>query len=115
MNLRALISPVMFLQLGAALCYATGGAFMKVSAGLTHLRPTLLMFLLFGVAVCFQTLSMKLTTMGTGYVLVLGLEAFVALLVSLVYFREPYTVRDIIGVLLILIGTVTLKIGAPGT
>jgi hypothetical protein len=43
----------------AALSFSIGGYFMKLSAGLTHLRPTVLMFAFFSVGTVLQTVAMR--------------------------------------------------------
>jgi len=43
----------------AALSFSIGGYFMKLSAGLTHLRPTVLMFAFLSVGAVLQTVAMR--------------------------------------------------------
>lgn len=97
-------SQTLLLQMSAAACYAIAGAFMKASEGMSNLRPTLAVYALFAVGVTLHTLSMRYTTMGTAYILVLGLEAVAALVISVGHFREAYGVREALGVILILAG-----------
>ncbi len=57
----------------AALSFSIGGYFMKL-AGLTHLRPTVLMFAFFSVGTVLQTVAMRGEQMAITYIVVLGLK-----------------------------------------
>jgi hypothetical protein len=59
----------------AALSFSLGGYFMKLSAGLTHLRPTLLMFGFFPQGRLLQTVAMRGEQMAITCIVVLGFEA----------------------------------------
>src|ERR1700745_3566136 len=95
----------------AALSFSIGGYFMKLSAGLTHLRPTLLMFGFFSVGAVLQTVAMRGEQMAVPYIVVLGFEAITALVLSMVLLNESASLSKIGGVALVLAGIVLLKIG----
>ena len=95
----------------AALSFSIGGYFMKLSAGLTHLRPTLLMFGFFSVGAVLQTVAMRGEQMAITYIVVLGFEAVTALALSMVLLHENASVSKVAGVALVVAGIVLLRIG----
>ena len=95
----------------AALTFSVGGYFMKLSDGLTQLRPTLLVFACFGIGACFQTIAMQGEQMSITYVVVLGLEAVIALLLSILLLNEGISLPKMLGIGLVLLGIVLLRIG----
>jgi small multidrug resistance pump len=95
----------------AALSFSIGGYFMKLSAGLTHLRPTLLMFDFFSVGAVLQTVAMRGEEIAITYIVVLGFEAVTALALSMVLLHENASVSKVAGVALVVAGIVLLRIG----
>jgi multidrug transporter EmrE-like cation transporter len=95
----------------AALSFSIGGYFMKLSAGLTHLRPTLLMFGFFSVGAVLQTVAMRGEQMAVTYIVVLGFEAITALVLSMVLLHENGSVAKFAGVALVVVGIVLLRSG----
>ena len=95
----------------AALSFSIGGYFMKLSAGLTHLRPTLLMFGFFSVGAILQTVAMRGEQMAVTYIVVLGFEAITALVLSMVLLNESGSVSKFAGVALVVAGIVLLRTG----
>jgi multidrug transporter EmrE-like cation transporter len=98
------------LAILAALSFSIGGIFMKLSSGLTHIRPTLVVFVCFGLGASFQTLAMRDEQMGITYIVVLGLEAVTAFLLSIFVLNEGSSVPKMLGVGLVLLGIVLLRI-----
>ena len=84
---------------------------MKLSAGLTHLRPTLLMFGFFSVGAILQTVAMRGEQMAVTYIVVLGFEAITALVLSMVLLNESGSVSKFAGVALVVAGIVLLRTG----
>jgi len=95
----------------AALSFSVGGYFMKQSAGLTQLRPTLLVFTLFALGASLQTLAMRGQQMAVTYIVVLGLEAVTAFSLGVLFLNESSSITKLAGVALVLAGIVTLRIG----
>ncbi len=104
----------MFLLLAvvAALFYTAGGICMKLSAGFSQTMPTLLVYALFFVGVSLQIYLMNNAHLGATYVLVLGLEAACAVMVSLLFFKESYPPLTMAGVFLIVVGAALLRMEA---
>ncbi len=95
----------------AAFSYSIGGCFMKLSAGLTQFRPTLLVFTFFAVGTCLQTVAMQGEQMSVTYIVVLGFEAVTALSLSIFLLNEGGSFMKLAGVGLVLIGIVLLRTG----
>ena len=95
----------------AALSFSIGGYFMKLSVGLTHLRPTVLMFAFFSVGTVLQTVAMRGEQMAITYIVVLGFEAITALVLSILLLNESGSLSKFAGVALVLAGIIVLRTG----
>jgi multidrug transporter EmrE-like cation transporter len=103
----------MFLTLTflAALSFSIGGYFMKLSAGFTQLRPTVLVFVLFALGAGLQTLAMRGQQMAVTYIVVLGLEAVTAFSLAVFFLKESSSIVKVAGVGLVLAGIAILRVG----
>lgn len=97
------------LLIAASLLFATGGLFMKLSLGLTRLTPSIFVFVFFCAGAACQAIAMKRADMGVAYVFVLGLEAVVAFLISVLALNESAAPMRVAAVLLIVAGIVLLQ------
>jgi len=93
----------------ASLAYAVGGLFMKRSLGVRRLAPTLAFLGLFVSGSTLQALGMKDGEMGVSYVLVLGMEAVAAIVLSVLILRESYSLSRLAATALIVVGIVWLR------
>ena len=93
----------------AALSFSIGGYFMKSSAGLTHFRPTMLMFTFFIAGASLQTIAMRGQQMLVTYIVVLGLEAISAYSMGVFFLKEGSSLARLAGVALVLAGIVVLR------
>jgi multidrug transporter EmrE-like cation transporter len=82
---------------------------MKLSDGLRKPLATIGLYVLFGLGATLQTLALRRTDLGISYVLVLGLEAIVALGIALFAFHEVIAPLRAVGVVLILAGVALLR------
>jgi small multidrug resistance pump len=94
----------LFWFMTAATCYTAGGIFIKLSQGLTQLLPTLLLFISICIGAVIQSLVVRHMQLGVSYIMILGLEATLALRGSVVIFREGLSQLKILGVVLVLGG-----------
>jgi multidrug transporter EmrE-like cation transporter len=94
---------------GAALSFAVGGYFMKLSQGLSRVGPTALVFVCFGLGAALQTLAMRDEQMTVTYVVVLGLEAMAAYLIGALLLHETTTPAKLGGIGLVVAGIMLLK------
>ena len=82
---------------------------MKLSDGFRAPLATAGLYVLFVLGATLQTLALRRTDLGISYVLVLGLEAIVALGIALFAFREVIEPIRAVGVVLILAGVALLR------
>ena len=93
----------------AAISYSVGGYYMKLSDGLTHGVPTVLVLVLFGGGALLQTIAMRSSQMTITYTIVLGIEAITALALGLLLLGEGVTPLKLVGVGLVCLGIVVLR------
>jgi multidrug transporter EmrE-like cation transporter len=89
-------------------CYATGGLFMKYSQGMMRPLPVLAFALLFLAGASLQALGMRRADLGMAYILVLGLEALMAVVFSVLILRESMSIARAFAILIILAGVIML-------
>lgn len=97
------------LNIAASLAYASGAVFMKSSAGFQRLWPSILVYVSFIAGASLQTYAMKFQKIGSGYTIVLGLEAVAAIGLGVLLFREQITLGRWIGIGLVLGGVILLR------
>ena len=103
LNLTSLLNVV------AALAYAAGGVMMKRSDGFRNAMPSALVFVCFALGATVQTFALKRQELGSGYVIVLGLEAIAALALGARLYREPVDATKLAAVALVIAGIVLLR------
>lgn len=102
--------PVQLLVLTlAAMAYVLGGIAMKWSDGFRHLPASVAVFAAFCVGAALQTWAMRYESLGVGYVVVLGLEALLAVAAGMSFFGEALPARNAVGVLMIVLGIIVLR------
>jgi multidrug transporter EmrE-like cation transporter len=99
----------MFLSVLAAGAYTVGGVFMRKAEGFAHTLPTVMVFTCFCVGATLQTLAMRRSEVSINYVLVLGLEAALAVLLGVALLGEGLSPRKLAGLALILAGVMSLR------
>ncbi|HVH45932.1 MAG TPA: SMR family transporter [Labilithrix sp.] len=97
------------LNIAASLAYAFGAVFMKSSGAFQRPWPSLLVYVCFGLGATLQTYVMKFQRIGSGYTIVLGLEAVAAIGLGVALFREPITMVRWLGIALVLGGVILLR------
>ena len=83
---------------------------MRKADGFAHALPAAMVFGCFGVGAALQTLAMKRSELSVNYILVLGLEAALALLLSIGWLGEAMSPRKLAGLALILAGVMSLRL-----
>jgi multidrug transporter EmrE-like cation transporter len=102
--------PRLLILCAAALLYVVGGLAMKSSRSLTALWPTLAIYAAFVGGATLQTLGMSGARMGNTYVVVLGLEAILAIGCAAVFLKEHVSVPQLCGAALVLVGVAILEL-----
>lgn len=105
------LSVSLLLPIAAALSFTVGGVFMHHSEGLSKFIPSLMVYVTFLLGASFQTLATHQSGMGLTYILVLGLEAVIAVLFSAFLLKEGYSALKLVGIFLVTIGVVFLRSG----
>ncbi len=93
----------------AACSFVVGGMAMKWSAGFENIPATVGVFAFFCLGAALQTYAMRYESLGVGYVLVLGLEAALAVLAGVLFFQETMAWRNALGVAFVVTGIFLLK------
>jgi len=94
----------------AAGLYVVGGMFMKHSAGLTRWLPAVGLVVVFSAGALVQAFAMKQEALGSSYVVVLGLEALLAVIAGYFLFAEQVNARMVSGVALVVAGILLLRL-----
>ncbi len=92
----------------AALLFACGGLAMKYSQGMMRAWPSVLFLALFAAGASCQAIAMRSAEMGPVYIFVLGLEAVIAMGLSVAILGERLTVARVCAVILIVGGIALL-------
>jgi multidrug transporter EmrE-like cation transporter len=101
------------LMVTAALTFTIGGVFMKWSQGLTQPLPTLAMIVLFVIGAALLTLSIDVRgQLGPAYLVVLGLEAVLALAFGTLLFGENASAPRMLGLALLIVGMILIEVTA---
>jgi multidrug transporter EmrE-like cation transporter len=97
------------LCLLAALAFTAGGIVMKVADGVRLSFATASFLALFAAGAALQATALRGADLGPTYVVVLGLEAALALVFGTLFYAEPVTVPKLAAVLLIVAGIALLR------
>lgn len=82
---------------------------MKLSAGFTELKPSLLIFLFYGLSFGFLALSLKRLEIGFAYAVWSALGTFLIFFIGIGYFHEPFTILKTGSLICIIIGVLGLR------
>ena len=102
----------MWLLIAAATAFAAGGLFMKLSVGLSRPLPTAAFLVLFAGGAVLQAIAMRNEELGVSYILVLGAEAVLSLVLSIAVLGESCPPGRIGAIALVLMGIVWLRLGS---
>jgi len=83
---------------------------MKYSEGFTRLGPSIVTFVAAGVSFWLLAVAVKVLPIGTAYAAWTGIGALGAAVLGIILFKEPATVARIVCIVLIVGGTVGLKL-----
>ncbi|MGH9134555.1 MAG: DMT family transporter, partial [Ilumatobacteraceae bacterium] len=94
----------------ASCLFASGGALMKASDGFTRVWPSSAVVVLFVVGAYLFAMALRTNGLGAVWVVGLGIEAVVSIVLGLVLFSEQFSSFQIAGLVLILGGTVLTEL-----
>ena len=93
----------------AALLFTIGGVFMKHADGLRHAAATAAFLLLFAAGAAVLSQAMRGAELAVTWIIVLGLEAALAVAFGVIVFGEPMTVPKLGAIALIVSGIALLR------
>ena len=93
----------------AILSEVAGTTCMKLSAGFTKSTPSVLMWPFYGVSFYFLTLTLEKVDVSVAYAIWSGVGTALIATVGVLYFREPFTILKVVGIVAIIGGVVALN------
>ena len=103
----------LYLALGVLLGTA-GAVSMKVSDGLSKLRPTILLFAFYAVAFYFIALALQQLDLSIIYAIWAGSSTVLLSVIGILYFSEKFTWLKAIAIVLIVAGVTGLRLSGAG-
>ena len=100
----------MAIVIVASCLFASGGALLKVSDGFTELWPTAGVLVMFGIGTYLLARALRTGGLSTVWIVGLGVEAVVSVVIGIWFFSEQVSSFQIAGVVLILGGTVLTEL-----
>lgn len=86
-----------------------GTTFMKLSHGFTHLEPSILIFIFYGLSLAFLTFSLKHLEIGFAYAIWSAIGTLLIFFVGIYFFQESFTFLKTTSLFFIIIGVMGLK------
>jgi quaternary ammonium compound-resistance protein SugE len=106
---RGVVRPLRRRGPTTAIAYAVGAVFMKSSHGFVRPLPSVMVFACFALRAARQTEAMPCHDIGVGDIIVLGLEAAGAFVLSVGFFGEPTSPTRVASVALVGVGVFLLR------
>jgi small multidrug resistance pump len=100
---------ILLLSFCAAVSYTIGGICMKFSDGFTRPWPSVGVFYLFALGAAIQTFVTTRGELAVSYIVVLGLEAVLALAFGIIIFKEGISPIKLMGFVLVVAGVGFLR------
>ena len=86
---------------------------LKLSEGFTIIKFTIPTLIGMVLSFVFLSQAVKVLPLGTSYAIWTGIGAFGAVVVGILYFKEPATAIRMLFIAMILIGIIGLKLTSP--
>jgi multidrug transporter EmrE-like cation transporter len=96
-------------MLASSAAFGIGGVFMKPSAGLTRLFPSLAVIFFFLVGALFLTVAVSKGSISTVIVVGLGFEALFSVGFGIWVLGERLSIHQALGIALILCGVLVMR------
>lgn len=107
------MKPFLYLLL-AIVGEVTATASLKASQGFSRLMPSLFVVFGYGAAFYLLSLSLKFIPLGIAYAIWSGLGTVGAVTIGVLVWRDTLNLFQVVGITLILIGTVILNLTKSG-
>jgi small multidrug resistance pump len=98
-----------FLLLIAILFEVGGTTCMKLSRGFTQLKPTLFMFVFYGVGLALMNIVIRRMDVSLVYAVWSGLGTALVATIGILWFKEPATALKLCSIGLIILGVIGLN------
>lgn len=100
-----------WLYLGLAILFEVGGTTsMRLSNGLTKLLPSMCVFVFYVISFIFATIATKYLKLAVMYAVWSGIGIVAITFIDLAIFKEKINSIEIVGLILILVGSIILRI-----
>lgn len=100
-----------WMPLAIAILFGVFGTIaMKISQGLQKLRPTIYLIIFYTISFIALTFAMKHIPLSVVYAVWSGIGTIIVAAVGVLYFKEVFSLRKIIFLLLIVIGVIGIHL-----
>lgn len=86
-----------------------GTTAMKLSAGFTHLEPSIFIFVFYTLSFICLSFSLKQLDIGFAYAIWSGLGTLLIFIIGIIFFHETLTMLKMISLICIILGVIGLK------
>lgn len=105
-----------WLYLAVAILFEVAGTTaMKMSEGFTRLTPSILLFVLYGLAFTALTLALRTINLGVAYAIWAGVGTALIAVIAVLVFSESLSIVQIVSLGLIVAGVIGLHLGGTET
>lgn len=87
-----------------------GSSYIKQSEGLTRILPSIVLFVFYGLCFYFLAQAVKTIDLSVAYAVWAGLGTTGVVIIGIVKFKEPISIKKILSVVTIVTGVVLLEL-----
>lgn len=87
---------------------------LKLTNGFKRLFPSIGVVVGYGTAFYFFSLTLQSLAIGTAYAIWAGIGTALTAIIGIVFYKELFNLKKIIGILLIIVGVVILNLASSG-
>ncbi|MDD1504336.1 multidrug efflux SMR transporter [Lysinibacillus sphaericus] len=87
---------------------------LKLTNGFKRLLPSVGVVVGYGTAFYFLSLTLQSIAIGTAYAIWAGVGTALTAVIGIVFYKELFNLKKIIGILLIIVGVVILNLAGGG-
>ncbi|MFJ8090800.1 DMT family transporter [Lysinibacillus sp. NPDC095746] len=87
---------------------------LKLTNGFKRLLPSVGVVVGYGTAFYFLSLTLQSIAIGTAYAIWAGVGTALTAVIGIVFYKELFNLKKIIGILLIIVGVVILNLAGSG-
>lgn len=87
---------------------------LKLTNGFKRLFPSIGVVVGYGTAFYFFSLTLQSLAIGTAYAIWAGIGTALTAIIGIIFYKELFNLKKIIGILLIIVGVVILNLAGGG-